>query len=149
MNAAIRSSDIAEHHSSMYSKELVAPPCLRCDSFRPQLVSSRRSHNQLDTRSAAWLSLWITLRLPLPLVPTAAISLHRDCEKKPHFDWEYPCVPPLLTALLHELCILGFLHLDFQGTDNWIVMSFFAPWDHTTMSGHMVVCTILGITFLA
>ena len=29
---------------------------------RSQLVSSRRSQNQLDARSAAWLSLWITLR---------------------------------------------------------------------------------------
>jgi len=44
------------------------------DSF--QLFSSCRSHSQLDARSAAWLSLWIVLRLSLPVVPIAATSRH-------------------------------------------------------------------------
>ena len=55
--------------------------CTLVDCF--QLISSRLSHSQLDARSAAWLSLWIALFLPLPLVPTAVISLHMDWEQKP------------------------------------------------------------------
>ena len=52
-----------------------------CVGWCFQLFSSRLSHNQLDARSAAWLSFWIAFRFALPVVPTVVISQHMDCEQ--------------------------------------------------------------------
>ena len=52
-----------------------------CVGWCFQLFSSRLSHNQLDARSAAWPSFWISTRFSLPVVHTAVISRHMDCEQ--------------------------------------------------------------------
>jgi len=70
--------------SSLFHVYLITsgPPYngVEIDSFQ---LFSRRSHSQLDARSAAWLSLWIVLRLALPVVRIAAISRHTDWEQNP------------------------------------------------------------------
>ena len=51
-----------------------------CVGWCVQLFSFRLSQNQLDARSAAWLSFWIAFRFSLPVVPTDVISRQMDCE---------------------------------------------------------------------
>ena len=77
-----------------------------------QLFSSRCSHNQLDARSGVWLSLWIVLRLSLPVVSIAAISWHTDWEQNfptpTSMGKSHVCHPLLLHSLRRSVYLAFF-----------------------------------------
>ena len=85
-----------------------------CVGWCVQLFSFRLSQNQLDARSAAWLSFWIAFRFSLPVVPTDVISRQMDCEQNPltpTSTGNSQVPPPSLSAKVHKLGVFCFLSL--------------------------------------
>ena len=127
----------------LYSESPSPSYGVEVDSF--QLFSSRRSHNQLDARSGVWLSLWIVLRLSLP------IDWEQNFPTPTSMGKSHVCHPLLLHSLRRSVYLAFFLsyassHLVSHGTVSSIIMSFFPVSDHNTISGLRLVWTIPGNT---
>ena len=119
--------------------------CALVDCF--QLASTRLNHSQLDARSAAWLSLWISLLLSLPVVPTVHQSAHGLATEasNAYFDREQPSTPAFFFAKIKELCVLCLLPLVglLIHCLPWYCQlddkTFLSLLDHSTMSGRRVL----------
>ena len=111
---------------------------------------------QLDARSEAWLSFWIAFRFSLPVVPTAVISRHIDCEQDPltptlagNSQVRHPRCLQRSRSSMYFACFLSYAssHCVSHGTVSSI-MVILPVLDHRTISGLKVVWTMSGKTSL-